>query len=78
MSTLVFIRMYEIIYFSFALLCATLPANANENDSQLTGSARSERPNANDNDSHSTAPIFGRFPSYGLLLHLRVGLSRTE
>jgi len=52
--------MYEIIYFSFALFCATLPANLNEND------------------SHFAAPIFGRFPSYGLLLHLRVALSRTE
>ena len=70
--------MYEIIYFSFALFCATLPANANENYSHLTGSARSERPNANENDSHSTAPILGRFPSYDLLLHLRVALSRTN
>jgi len=69
--------MYEIIYFSFALFCATLPANANKNHSQLTGSARSERPNANENDSHFAAPN-GRFPSYGLLLHLRVSLSRTN
>lgn len=68
--------MYEFIYFSFDRFCATL--HANENYSHLTGSARSERPNANENDSHFAAPIFGRFPSYGLLLHLRVSLSRTE
>ena len=70
--------MYKIIYFLFDRFCATLPANANENHSQLTGSARSERPNANENASHFAAPIFGRFPSYDLLLHLRVGLSRTN
>jgi len=34
--------------------------------------------NANENHSHFAAPIFGRFPSYDLLLHLRVALSRTE
>lgn len=70
--------MYRFVYFSFWSKRATLLANANENHSHPGGSARSERRNANENDSHFAAPILGRFPSYGLLLHLRVALSRTK
>ena len=70
--------MYEITYFSFCCFCATLLANANENYYHHPGGARSERPNANENDSHFAAPILGRFPSYDLLLHLRVAMSRIN